>query len=691
MAGTEHYLDVLIVTALREERFLLDKQFVDLNPTSIAFKRDLFRVLRHVGGRELRIGVADLGGMGNIWASAETVKLIEATCPRCVLLVGVAGGKMGLIDLGDVGYSTGVVYSSHGKLTTNTLPELLDKRACSTVATRVAAAKKVRPLLRNAGIAIDKLANTGIELRQVEEIDIHPLFASGAAAFAKKEPAAWKTTARKWYNDYREEFEREHREEYKTRRGKALRQEPFKAGQPNAEEAIIASGEFVIASDDFQRKVEQQYNRRLRRTKRKQHINMFEMEAYGVGWACRMRGVPFGIVKGVSDFAGGAKGTEKRDTHRLTAIASASAFAAGLVEDEDFANAMFNVPHAYMWDRRSCLWALDPRRCVYAPRLTERDVVGNMRECIRLEKPDLRNKQVLATRVFEDVGSQEYSQCIEHALSDPDMSATLLFPYTPQELFAFLHNVGPTWRHQVEKIDVILRSGLDPDKVREVVPLVLALGRDARREFKHFELCDIQCKAMIEAGKSFYDIANKVCRIVVVRDEDKASTLYGPASLIYPALLGVCVPTLLADYEEIATKYIADEVTYFQRALNNVPAKSGGAQATMSLRYVDRAKSLIVLGRCSSAQQGESRKTFELIEYLRGHLEDALAKSVDALGFLKEHYPSFPFAELLRKYTLNLEEFCPRARPAIDPALARKNTQNYFESLGWSEGGTEAE
>ncbi|MEI6150576.1 MAG: hypothetical protein WCS01_15870, partial [bacterium] len=119
MHEAHRHVDVLIVTALKEEYYLLPKLF------SGEFRRQGFHCKRvddpqnkrvtHItvdrnGERFLTLAMTHLAGMGNVWAYDETNNLLGSITPRFVLMIGLAGGASDYLNRGDVGYSIGIGY-----------------------------------------------------------------------------------------------------------------------------------------------------------------------------------------------------------------------------------------------------------------------------------------------------------------------------------------------------------------------------------------------------------------------------------------------------------------------------------------------------------------------------------------------------------------------------------------------------
>jgi nucleoside phosphorylase len=83
---------------------------------------------------------------------------------------------------------------------------------------------------------------------------------------------------------------------------------------PIITDAVIASGEKVVASQDFRERFSQVHRK----------VAAIDMESYGVACAAERRGARLTVIKGISDFA---DATKNDDYHEPAARASAQVFA----------------------------------------------------------------------------------------------------------------------------------------------------------------------------------------------------------------------------------------------------------------------------------------------------------------------------------------------------------------------------
>lgn len=102
----ESHCDVAIVTALRVEREAVVRRLEAVEPV-----RDEGEPLTYYVGtlpgktRPWRVVVTELLDMGNPDAAIATTKIIRRWRPACILMVGIAGGVRGKVNLGDVALS----------------------------------------------------------------------------------------------------------------------------------------------------------------------------------------------------------------------------------------------------------------------------------------------------------------------------------------------------------------------------------------------------------------------------------------------------------------------------------------------------------------------------------------------------------------------------------------------------------
>ncbi len=110
-------IDVLIITALPEERDAILHQLEDFDPVQVGESPIYYTCTLPANGGECRVAVTQLCKIGNVEASIHTTRAIEELNPACVLMVGIAAGIKGRVDIGDVIVSTQVLYYEQAKQT----------------------------------------------------------------------------------------------------------------------------------------------------------------------------------------------------------------------------------------------------------------------------------------------------------------------------------------------------------------------------------------------------------------------------------------------------------------------------------------------------------------------------------------------------------------------------------------------
>lgn len=112
-----HPVDILIVTALPEEKAAVLDLLSDFAPVPIGDSAQYYGCGLPLGERDCRIAVTQLSRMGNVEAAAHTGQAIRDLDPACVLMVGIAAGIEGRVDLGDVIICDQVFYYEQTKQT----------------------------------------------------------------------------------------------------------------------------------------------------------------------------------------------------------------------------------------------------------------------------------------------------------------------------------------------------------------------------------------------------------------------------------------------------------------------------------------------------------------------------------------------------------------------------------------------
>lgn len=660
----KQYVDILLVTALEEEQFILNKKIFDNSLTE------------HFEGKKvsyskigkLNIALADLGGMGNVWAMDSTIQLIDSLSPRFVILFGLAGGNQKNTKLGDVVFSKEIFYSSFSKIKAKSsqsfLLEMVDK--CSNQKKSIK--RIVEKLIRaNDNLLKNTLTITEIEPRKAESISIEQIFINACLRNSNNnnDDAEWSLFAKKQFYLYKKKFEK-WANNYPV-------QEPFENGLPIAFGAAIASGEAIIADNKYRDEIEQMYNSVNLRNKQETKVLLFEMEAFGFAKACQLRNIPFGVIKGVSDYAGADKQSDQADKYRFAAITSASAFVLTLLEEDIFVNEVVTKFHR-LWDRTACIWTDGKiQKCglLTSNNHTEKTFFNPKRECTEPQYAPQKiiKKQVLGSNLFEDIDTQDYSTWIANAMDDTNANILLMYPYTTRELLAFLaSSQNIDWQNEIKNIEKMSHETLTDSNNLELINAVKKLGGKGKSAYTHLSISDNLCAKMIESNNNFAEIAKRICRIVFYRNDHDKNT---PLKLLHPAICGITVPTILAS-PKVAQDFFADEVTFIR-----ISGKNG--TITRCLKYSEKSKLLILLGRCDNLPNQDTNcgKIHDLSN-------DVFEYLIDFNQNDGHRYKVFPTIKLLKEFDCTWKDFFPIKN------LTKEKEQivdNYFKKLEKFENG----
>lgn len=728
-------VDILLITALKEERFLVQKWweeslFIVEDPEIEGIEEAKLRITNVKGHT---VGLATLMGMGNIWAVADTLRLVERIWPKCVLLVGVAAGTPGIFECGDVGYSEMLVYSTFGKVEEitvrnklrefnnqgslelvkrilefpkreskaqeNALSQIIDAMRLKNLQHdnqgRKAAKQLLRSMQRKVGPLWDwimelKLPRPEVRLQRDEHKEAWRAFVRCAEKTAGD--GKWKDHATKWFNNnkYKDEFVKfvsdTHREYYPED------QKEFSKKGPNARNAVVASGEFVIASEVFRKAIEYSFARgsEKRRNKIPKEVGMFDMESYGVANACHLVNVEFGMVKGIADDGSAGKDNE----YRYAAQASAWAFVRSLIEDSDLLSHTKKLEYPNGRLAEACLLCEESKvfPCLYEPSLKPVDAAHSIRSCTRFDKQQLSDQnQIRACRVFENVDGKTYSGILEKELEKDGTRAFFIFPYSPVEVLLYIKKEMPKLG---QAVDEIIHNASHKNKEEKLVAKTISICRKARPFYPHFVKSDMICMKLIAEGRHFHEIAQRICRVIIIRDfkeDNNRKELTDKLMVVYPAFLGVCVPTMIISgpsikfprEEEIVIG--TDEIT----CLRIDPDEKHGPTRLMVFKHLDGSNSLVFLGRCTRDDCGvpfefmKDRKTFSSIERVLKKLASAI-KNDKARENLEDTLPHFPFSCLLKAYKRNVESLYDAGSleattpQAIEDYLKKVDTREYW-------------
>jgi nucleoside phosphorylase len=110
-------VDVLIVTALREEREAILHVLHPFHPRKTIPSPICYLCKLPTSDRQYKVAVTQLTQMGNVEAGIHITRAIAAVNPTIVLMVGIAAGVKGKVSLGDVIIARQVIYYEQRKET----------------------------------------------------------------------------------------------------------------------------------------------------------------------------------------------------------------------------------------------------------------------------------------------------------------------------------------------------------------------------------------------------------------------------------------------------------------------------------------------------------------------------------------------------------------------------------------------
>jgi hypothetical protein len=429
------------------------------------------------------------------------------------------------------------------------------------------------------------------------------------------------------------------------------------------------------------------------------------MESYGVGLACKRREIPFGMVKGVSDYAGEDKkeGSPKADSYRLAALASAAAFAFQVLTDKKFRSQLPRLADRRGWGQSACVWSQDqaPGICAHrdfhtrmVARLSDSETFSRYRPCVDAPKfLGLNKNEILGSRLVEGVKSVDYSTYLTNALNRHGARLILLYPYSVKDLLSFFWSIGDeNLRKKVFKMEALLSdtSTNATDRIGELTRNAIGLGIEAHYSHRHFIETNKICWEMIKNGKGISAIANKICRIMCLYHKDLFGISTNPAFLMYIAMCGVYVPTLLAT-SKVLEDFDPDEATYVlldespprqRKGERHRPARDESQALTMCLKYSARSKLLTVLGWCESRpMECGAGNILSLAHDVQVWL-DAFRKNGQNLPS-SNRYQLFPVGQLLQIHDQELKKSNKTLWTYRDQEneKARSLVQEYFNNI----------
>ena len=119
-AKCHDYVDFLIVAALEKELNAVRGQLGDPELVQEADHPPYYRSTLKTGtgpNQVDRVVAVTLVGVGNVSAGQNTTRCIQHLQPRCVFMVGIAGGPNKDVKMGDIVFSTQIIYYETAKVT----------------------------------------------------------------------------------------------------------------------------------------------------------------------------------------------------------------------------------------------------------------------------------------------------------------------------------------------------------------------------------------------------------------------------------------------------------------------------------------------------------------------------------------------------------------------------------------------
>ncbi len=611
-------LDVLVITPTDDE-FLVCESILYANWTKTDGRNHTFSPLKSekipLGahdiyafkvGRvdELMVGLLKIGVSGNLNAALECFSVIDVYRPKAVFLTGIAAGKSPEKDsddrliqrkvlVGDVVCNNQLIYSSYGK----TLGKNTARSDAGKKKTALAASKPVQK--KTKGLKNVKIAGYDFEYRKMRYDVVPHSFVTGTVARIieldnglESDSGEWQSLAKYVFRQFRSKTRKlrqwksaDHRwspEDYPHTKEDRQGRPPKKSSYVHLVD--IASGEMVLASDEFQAHL-----RRAVRATRGPEITVqaFEMEAYGIARICASKSIPFLTVRGVSDPGDGKKDpkqTRLKDADHLAAACLGAAYTRRIIRDPEVQKFLDKAPRSsdnLLMGVKPPIRCLDHKvgsGCPYDPpyRCLATDNHGTMAK-VDGTKVDL-------VHVYEDLEPHRYSQFLAKLFGVGSAGGyvkyqvLLLYPYTGRETIDFCSVQGTQ----------VPRTG----RLTERADALAANRREVLKLMNHF--------LALEQYASGVDTC--VERLIL---GDKVN-LSNIDKQIYGALLGGDEgnPSRIKTYyvnlnDQNARNWIRDDVVLI-RALAEDPDTA--AAGPIAFRYSTKSKLLVIRGwPCPSA------------------------------------------------------------------------------------------
>ena len=621
-----------------------------------------------VNGERLRMACGSLNTMGNVNAAMRLNDMIRDSNPKAVIMIGLACGyyrDKNTFKQGDVGYGGHVVYTSYSTL-----------REARSVEQRAAEGKQDPGFFE-------------IEGRYSTPYQAEPYLITAAQHVSGQGSTMWRKEAQSFFKRYETKWEKDI----------SVEQYPPQSKIPRglkAHAVTIGSGESVIKSKRFQDMVVGYY--KALKHAEMQPVRMFEMEAYGVAGICKSLQIPFLVVKGISDHGESENklahdSPQKKDSNRLSAICSATSFALQVIKDQAFLQYIKSYPLNEGYKENRCLHPGVPR-CEYKVSYTEDGRPVQPCADWGFRYHDIWGREAPVTRVFEGVSPTIYSRILAEyftsllSYTDTDEKVTLFFHYSPADLLHYFRDLHvetlggeandleseldkkwPTWRETNFNW-----GALGLEEKRRIAKKLVVIGRRASIDLRHFGLMDIKCNELINKGVGFEDLKKRVCRVIVCNYNDPKQVIENPLYILYPALLGICVPSLIIKEERLRNSSVVDDVCFIQAPFLSVPENK--EEKIQILRFGIRSNTVILSGK----ECEESRKhniNHKLINDFTDQWENTeLRKPIDR----------FPFVTLINKFVALFETPTDEDGLWANSLLAFKEDHDFFKKPpenGW--------
>ena len=637
---------ILVLCAIPEEFWVVQQSLAQWHLPFAGHDTTAFRI------DGIAVGLAQLSGMGNVWAAPDTLRLIRLHRPRCVVLAGLSG-SLDNEDLrrGDVGIPQKVVYGSLGKVDSTGwwLFERMDYKL-----------KRVKVL--------DLAEKVPLSLSFGGRSDLPE------CALQRAKALDWSSTANKWFKA----LEGEYAGWLKGNEEPVVNQEPPDrgAGKAIAVKTVAASGDLVVSRRQFVDKLKETYKRYLEdgHTKCTTTVSQVEMEGYGVVYACQHEQVPVLILKGISDYA-----TRKTSGGRLAALTSAAALTWRLCGDKEFHAVLRQLPVPNIPNSFDCALPLSDEAPVLCENragatieLKQRRI--GIRACNKLFTPAIDHTEIRTCRAFGDIEPNQYSKVLLTAIRDESTNITLSFPFGSSSLMEFF---APSMTNEIRKeMKAFLDGRMDPGDAYK-------LGVDIARSHRHFQKTDEICARMIAEGTKPREIAKKIVRIVLLsRAEVKQLLADDEAPLaLYLGLLGICTPALVVMDHAIQRKFANEEATYVR--IETKSQNGRHAPITTCYKYLTGSRLLFLLGRCfNPARERHVDEAFrpfeELREDLRTHFSVLGGAGADAHT---NYFAALPVNRILKKCGKNVTSACPTLAAYGNGGANRDVIHEYFADI----------